>query len=83
MAHVVCGSLLSRRTFLRAAGIAVSLPMLEAMRPALAAGAATGPSGAAAAKPRRMVGVETNMGILPQFFFPEKPGQDYDADART
>jgi len=27
--------------------------------------------------PRRMVCVETNMGILPQFFFPEKAGKDY------
>jgi hypothetical protein len=27
--------------------------------------------------PRRIVAVETNMGILPQFFFPEKTGKDY------
>jgi hypothetical protein len=39
------------------------------MRPAFAAGKAD--------VPRRMVCIETNMGILPQFFFPEKPGKDY------
>ena len=27
--------------------------------------------------PRRMVAIETNMGIMPQFFFPEKAGRDY------
>src|SRR4029078_4488471 len=27
--------------------------------------------------PRRLVAVETNMGILPQFFFPDRPGRDY------
>jgi hypothetical protein len=27
--------------------------------------------------PRRLVGLETNMGILPQYFFPEKAGTDY------
>ncbi|WP_261341147.1 DUF1552 domain-containing protein [Fimbriiglobus ruber] len=39
------------------------------MRPALAAGKPD--------LPRRMVCIETNMGILPQFFFPEKAGLDY------
>jgi hypothetical protein len=44
--------------------------MLDAMRPAFAADKAT-------AVPRRMVAIETNMGILPQFFFPEQTGRDY------
>jgi len=60
---------LSRRTFLRGAGVAMALPLLDAMRPASAAGKAD--------VPRRMIGIETNMGILPQFFFPEKAGKDY------
>ena len=60
---------LSRRTFLRGAGVAMALPLLDAMRPALAAGTAD--------VPRRMVCVETNMGILPQFFFPEAAGKGY------
>ena len=60
---------LSRRTFLRGAGVAMALPLLDAMRPAFAVGKAD--------VPRRMIGIETNMGILPQFFFPEKAGKDY------
>ena len=57
-------SLLSRRTFLHGTGIALSLPLLDAMQPAFA-------NEEPADIPRRMVAVETNMGILPQFFFPE------------
>lgn len=60
---------LSRRTFLCGAGVAMALPLLDAMRPARAADKAS--------VPRRMVAVETNMGILPQFFFPEKDGADF------
>jgi hypothetical protein len=60
---------LSRRSFLRGAGVAMALPLLDSMSPALAAGKPD--------VPRRMVCVETNMGILPQFFFPEKAGKDY------
>lgn len=62
---------LSRRTFLKAAGTTLALPWLEAMCPAFAK--------AEAAKkiPRRMVAIQTNMGIMPQFFFPEKAGLDY------
>ncbi|WP_238389290.1 hypothetical protein [Urbifossiella limnaea] len=53
---------LSRRTFLRGAGVALALPYLDAMQPARARERRE--------VPRRMVCVETNMGILPQFFFP-------------
>lgn len=61
---------LSRRTFLRGMGVTLALPLLEAMQPVVAAETA-------AAVPRRMVAIETNMGILPQFFFPEQAGKDY------
>lgn len=63
---------LNRRAFLRNSGICLSLPFLDAMRPAFAAEGAQ-------PVPRRMVAIETNMGILPQFFFPEQPGKDYTA----
>lgn len=65
-------SAISRRMFLRGTGVALALPFLEGMRPALAR------AGETAAKPRRMVCIETNMGIMPQFFFPQKAGKDYD-----
>jgi hypothetical protein len=64
---------LNRRAFLRNSGICLSLPFLDAMRPAFAA------EGGAAAVPRRMVAIQTNMGILPQFFFPEQAGKEYTA----
>jgi hypothetical protein len=60
----------SRRTFLRGAGVALALPWLESM-----AQASEGGSGRQV--PRRMVAIETNMGILPQFFFPQRAGRDY------
>src|SRR6266404_6344618 len=65
---------LSRRSFLRGAGVALSLPLLDALMPAFArSAAAAGPGGA----PRRMLAIQTNLGILPQFFWPEGTGMDY------
>lgn len=66
---------LSRRTFLRGAGVALALPMLDAMCPRF--GSAARAAGAEAAVPRRMVAIETNQGIMPQFFFPEKAGTEF------
>src|SRR3974390_3561817 len=65
---------LSRRKFLRGAGILLSLPMLEAMTPVFAGAlkAATGQP-----KPRRMLGICNNLGLLPEYFFPKDEGQDY------
>jgi hypothetical protein len=48
----------------------MALPLLDAMQP-------LGHGATQAAFPRRMVAIETNMGILPQFFFPDKAGQEY------
>ena len=62
---------IDRRQFLRGAGVALALPFLDAMRPAFGAAASSAP-------PRRMIAIQTNMGIVPQFFFPEKPGRDYE-----
>ncbi len=61
---------LSRRSFLRGAGVALALPALDAMLPRIAT-AAAGPA------PRRMVAIQTNMGILPQHFFPKEAGKAY------
>jgi hypothetical protein len=74
VAHVA-RSPLNRRTFLRGAGVTLALPLLDAMRPAF--GAAAMSSAAEAAVPRRMVCIQTNQGILPQFFFPESAGADF------
>ena len=62
---------LNRRTFLKAAGVTLALPMLEAMRAPVVLAAEP-------AAPRRFVGMMTNMGILPQYFFPKTEGRDYE-----
>src|SRR5262245_49034796 len=62
---------LHRRRFLRAAGVSLALPWLEALAPARALGAAP------AAPPRRMVCICTPLGLHAPNFFPEKAGTDY------
>src|SRR5207249_1532568 len=62
----------SRRSSLKGAGVGLTLPLLDSMQSAL------GASPAAVVKPRRIVAIQTNMAILPQYFFPEKSGRDYE-----
>ncbi len=69
---------LSRRKFLRGAGILLTLPMLDAMTPAFAAvakrlAADATPGG----KPRRFFGICNNLGLVPEHFFPKESGRGY------
>jgi hypothetical protein len=64
---------LDRRTLLRASGIAIGLPFLDAMIPASARAAKE-----AAKQPKRMVLVGRPLGMYAPFFFPEQPGRDYE-----
>jgi hypothetical protein len=58
---------LSRRQFLlRAAGAALAIPLLESRA-----------QSKAALSPMRMVFIMTNMGVMPRYFFPEQPGENY------
>ena len=50
----------TRRTFLRAAGIGMSLPLLESF------GAAP-----AKASPKRMIAINQDLGFIPRLFFPK------------
>src|SRR2546422_11157245 len=72
---------ISRRKFLRGAGIVLSLPFLDAMSPVFAAikknSATTTPGG----KARRFFGICNNLGLLPDQFFPKKAGRDYEFSA--
>src|SRR4051794_31996159 len=61
----------SRRAFLRGAGVALSLPLLDVMRPAFAREVDP------AKTPRRLLGVCNNLGLLPEEFFPAAGGRDY------
>lgn len=64
---------LSRRSFLRATGITMALPFLEAMQPRMFAAVAADP----ASLRRRMVCINTSLGIHTPFLFPEIAGRDY------
>ena len=68
---------LSRRGFLRGAGVAISLPMLDAMRPALTRAASPQSSDPSNGTPRRMLAICNNLGVLPEHFFPAEAGFDF------
>ncbi len=71
-------SALSRRRFLRGAGILMALPLLDAMTPAFAATAKRIAANATPGrKPRRMLGICNNLGLVPESFFPKDTGRDY------
>ncbi len=67
---------MSRRYFLRGTGVALALPLLDAMQPRLARAQATS---AANAIPRRVFGIMNNIGYLTQNYFPVGSGRDYQA----
>jgi hypothetical protein len=56
----------TRRTFLRAAGVGLSLPVLESF------GAPP-----AKASPKRMIAINQDLGFIPKHFFPETSGKNY------
>ncbi|MBM40858.1 MAG: hypothetical protein CL483_02895 [Acidobacteria bacterium] len=60
-----------RRTFLRASGVAMALPVLESMHPALAR--------AAAASPKRMVNICSTLGLYSDSWFPKTTGAGWEA----
>jgi len=63
---------INRRHFLRGAGVAISLPMLEAMGPSLKAAVVN-------RKPvKRVVCISNNYGIYKKAFFPKEAGADYE-----
>jgi hypothetical protein len=67
----------SRRTFLKGAGVALSLPLLDSMLPPFARAAQSSSPLAPGAKPRRMFAICQNLGVLPDLFFPAGTGRDY------
>ena len=67
MPHIALPAL-NRRTFLRASGAALALPLLDAMRPAF---------GQTVEAPRRMLAISTNLGVLERHFYPAETGRDY------
>ena len=68
---------LSRRQFLRGTGIVLSLPLLDSMLPGISRAANANAAKEAAAKPRRMLAVCNNLGLVPDQFFPTATGRGY------
>jgi len=58
----------NRRTFLQAAGVSVSLPLLESF----------GGASSVEAAPKRMIAVNQDLGFIPKLFFPKNTGRDYE-----
>jgi hypothetical protein len=75
--HISSGSVLSRRHFLRGAGVMLGLPLLDAMMPVFAR--ADSRQAAESLAPRRFFGICNNLGVLPDKFFPAagQTGSDY------
>ena len=75
--HVV-----TRRFFLRAAGVTLALPLLESLSPrVLGSGLAVGSKAGkavGAARPTRMVCIGNMLGFYQPEFFPKKTGRNYD-----
>jgi hypothetical protein len=71
--HISTQPALSRRTFLRAAGVTLMLPWLEAMTSPFARGAT-----AKARPPRRFVAVSNALGLHGPHLFPAQAGRNYE-----
>ncbi len=71
--HICTSHTLSRRHFLRGAGVLLGLPLLDAMLPAFAQ------ADPKSLIPRRFLGICNNLGVLPDKFFPaaDQTGRDY------
>ena len=57
---------LTRRKFLKAAGVSIALPMMESVASPVAAGA-----------PKRMVFISTGLGMHPESFFSKETGREF------
>jgi hypothetical protein len=66
--------LASRRRLLRAAGVGLALPFLEATAPQCRRAIASEDAG----PPRRMLAICNNLGLLSEHFFPKTAGPDYE-----
>lgn len=68
---------MSRRHFLRAAGVGLSLPMLDVMLPRMARAQSSSSPLDPSGKPRRMLAVINNLGYIIGNYIPGGTGRDY------
>lgn len=71
MPNALFNRALTRRTFLRASGVSIALPMLGAMEPAVSYGAANGEP------PRRFVAMTLGLGLVGENLNPKDAGKTY------
>jgi hypothetical protein len=71
MTYLATRTALDRRRFLKGSGVAVALPLLDAMTPAFTRAAAS------ATSPSRFVAMNASLGFHAPFLFPEAPGKNY------
>ncbi|WP_166831803.1 DUF1552 domain-containing protein [Thalassoroseus pseudoceratinae] len=69
--HFSSGKHIRRRSILKAAGVSLALPWLDAMHPAFAKEETKAP-------PRRMIAINVDLGFMSDRFFPKQPGRDYE-----
>ncbi len=69
---VVKNKTLDRRSFLKAAGVSMGLPFLDAMVPTFAS-----EKGLKVEIPRRMIAINIDLGFMPEEFFPSEGGRKY------
>jgi hypothetical protein len=67
---------LSRRKFLKGTGVVMSLPFLESMVPAFENLQKTANVGG---KPRRLLAICNNLGLLADYLYPKTEGKDYES----
>ena len=75
--HVATACAVSRRQFLKGVGVVLALPLLDAMTPSFAFGGQP-VEDEGKGKPRRMLAVCNNLGLLPGQFFPAQAGRGYE-----
>ncbi|MCR9117708.1 MAG: DUF1552 domain-containing protein [bacterium] len=66
-----------RRTLLKAGAVSLALPFLEAMQPRTSNAAPV--DGESKAPPRRMLAINSPLGFLPEDFFPQTAGMEYES----
>jgi len=69
---------INRRTFLKGTGVAMALPFLESMGPMSLKAVGAAAKSSEVGSPMRMVCIGNPLGLMPDSFFPQGEGRDYE-----
>ena len=67
-----------RRNVLKTAGVTLTLPLLESLRPQVATASARSEATSSEGPARRLICVGSNLGLYRKALYPEQSGRDYD-----